>query len=217
MITGFNTDVEHDGRIYHVQTEDKGVGNPFIESLIYLGGEILASHRSSYADLMATGPDPGSIAQRLEAQHQRMVMNIRQGRHDPGGMKPFGEGIISDRGLEKVILEYLSTELASEALQIVLDNPLRFESGGRHEVLVRARGDLTSLPVKGVKIGLSLLTPFERPRLLAEGSTDARGVFACAITLPTAERGSAAILLEAVLGQERIELKWVVGEEEKPS
>ncbi len=55
MVTGFNTDVEHEGRVYHVQTEDKGVGNPIIETLIYMGGEILAARRSSYADLIAQG------------------------------------------------------------------------------------------------------------------------------------------------------------------
>ena len=32
MVTGFNTDVEHAGRVYHVQTEDKGAGNPLIET-----------------------------------------------------------------------------------------------------------------------------------------------------------------------------------------
>jgi len=53
MVTGFNTDVKHDGRVYHVQTEDKGLQNPIIETLIYMGGEILAARRTSYADLIA--------------------------------------------------------------------------------------------------------------------------------------------------------------------
>ena len=38
MITGFNTDVKYKGTVFHVQTEDKGVANPIIESLIYKGG-----------------------------------------------------------------------------------------------------------------------------------------------------------------------------------
>ncbi|MCI0410076.1 MAG: hypothetical protein L0191_16225, partial [Acidobacteria bacterium] len=152
MITGYNTDVEQNGRIYHVQTEDKGIGNPTIESLIYLGGEILASHRSSYEDLLPSGPDPKALTARLEAQHQRMILNVRQGRHDPGGMKAFGEGIISDRGFEEVVLDYLSRELASEALQVILENPVQFAAGTRHDLVVRARGDLSSLPVKNVSI-----------------------------------------------------------------
>ena len=43
MITGFNTDIKHNDKVYHIQTEDKGLQNPYIESLVYVGGEILAS------------------------------------------------------------------------------------------------------------------------------------------------------------------------------
>ena len=55
MITGFNTDIEHDGVVYHVQTEDKGLETPIILSLVYTGGTILASKRSPYQDLIAEG------------------------------------------------------------------------------------------------------------------------------------------------------------------
>ena len=34
MITGFNTDVPHEGHVYHVQTEDGGAGHPILESLV---------------------------------------------------------------------------------------------------------------------------------------------------------------------------------------
>jgi len=53
MLTGFNTDVEYDGVVYHVQTEDKGLRTPFILSLVYTGGEILASKRAPYEDFIA--------------------------------------------------------------------------------------------------------------------------------------------------------------------
>jgi len=43
VITGYNTDVEFDGVVYHVQTEDKGLDTPVILSLVYSGGAILAS------------------------------------------------------------------------------------------------------------------------------------------------------------------------------
>ena len=62
MITGYNTDVEHDGVVYHVQTEDKGLGSPLILSLVYSGGAILASKRSRYEDLIATGFSDESLA-----------------------------------------------------------------------------------------------------------------------------------------------------------
>ena len=48
MITGFNTDVKHKSKVFHVQTEDKGRNNPKIETLVYMGGEILDSYRTTY-------------------------------------------------------------------------------------------------------------------------------------------------------------------------
>ena len=47
MITGYNTDIEHEGVIYHVQTEDKGLDSPIVLSLVYTGGAILAAKRAS--------------------------------------------------------------------------------------------------------------------------------------------------------------------------
>ncbi len=55
MITGFNTDVQFDGRVYHVQTEDRGRENPVLESLIYIAGTVIASKRTAYSDQLQGG------------------------------------------------------------------------------------------------------------------------------------------------------------------
>ena len=80
MITGFNTDIEHDGVIYHVQTEDKGLDSPIILSLVYAGGTILASKRSPYEDLIAEGFSDEILAERLKRQHRLICAAIHSGR-----------------------------------------------------------------------------------------------------------------------------------------
>lgn len=80
MITGFNTDIEHNGVIYHVQTEDKGLDTPLILSLVYSGGEILASKRSPYDDLISAGFDEKVLTDRLNRQHKLICAAIQQGR-----------------------------------------------------------------------------------------------------------------------------------------
>lgn len=80
MITGFNTDIEHDGVVYHVQTEDKGIDTPLILSLVYVGGEILASKRSRYEDLILAGFDETVLAERLKRQHRLICAAINAGR-----------------------------------------------------------------------------------------------------------------------------------------
>jgi hypothetical protein len=82
VITGFNTDIEHDGVIYHVQTEDKGLDTPIILSLVYAGGTILASKRSPYRDLIAAGFSDEVLAERLKRQHRLICAAIHSGRID---------------------------------------------------------------------------------------------------------------------------------------
>lgn len=101
MITGFNTDIEHDGIVYHVQTEDKGLDSPLILSLVYSGGAILASKRSRYEDLIAAGFNEEVLAQRLKRQHRLICAAINAGRLEdlkrmgarddaPAGLAPVG-------------------------------------------------------------------------------------------------------------------------------
>jgi hypothetical protein len=210
MITGYNTDVEYNGRIYHVQTEDKGSSNPVIESLVYVGGEILASRRTPYGDLPGGGGDRQLLAERLEAQHHRMIMNIRQGKLDPEGVKPFGAGIISDRGFEEVVLDYLTTQLGSESFQVVLESPGEFVEGETVEVALAARGEKSSLPVEGAKIILQLISTVEKPAVLAEGKTDRKGILRFSLEVPSVEGGNAALILRASKDDELVELKWMV-------
>jgi hypothetical protein len=80
VITGFNTDIEHDGVVYHVQTEDKGLDTPIILSLVYTGGTILASKRSPYKDLIAEGFSDEALAERLKRQHKLICAAIHSGR-----------------------------------------------------------------------------------------------------------------------------------------
>src|SRR5512134_3017979 len=82
MITGYNTDVRHREVVFHVQTEDKGVANPFIESLVYVGGQVLASRRASYAEILAEGRDEKEIIALMDHQHRTMIAAIRHGKLD---------------------------------------------------------------------------------------------------------------------------------------
>jgi hypothetical protein len=80
VITGFNTDIEHDGVVYHVQTEDKGLETPLILSLVYSGGAILASKRARYEDLIASGFSDEALSERLMRQHKLICAAIHAGR-----------------------------------------------------------------------------------------------------------------------------------------
>ena len=82
MITGYNTDVRHGEVVFHVQTEDKGISNPYIESLVYVGGQVLASKRASYAEMIAEGKEEKDILAFMDHQHRTMIAAIRHGKLD---------------------------------------------------------------------------------------------------------------------------------------
>lgn len=82
MITGYNTDVRYRSVNLHVQTEDKGQGNPYIESLVYVGGQVLVAKRASYAEMLANGKGEKEIVAMMDRQHRTMIAAIRHGKFD---------------------------------------------------------------------------------------------------------------------------------------
>ncbi len=82
MISGFNTDIEFNGTVYHVQTEDKGLSKRLIMSLVYDKGTILASKRVSYEDLSTANFNEKELSKRLGHQHKLICAAVRAGRID---------------------------------------------------------------------------------------------------------------------------------------
>ena len=137
MLTGHNTELLHEQTAFHVQTEDKGRGNPQVVSLIYVGGRVLAAKRTSYADLLDQGLGEKDIAELMDRQHRTMLAAIRHGRFDdhvrqlyaahPQGAVAapsdhHGDHSLEDLGqsLDEMVSQFLGAE-APESLALVLD------------------------------------------------------------------------------------------------
>jgi hypothetical protein len=121
VITGFNTDIEHEGVVYHVQTEDKGLETPIILSLVYTGGTILASKRSPYADLIAQGFSDELLAERLKRQHTLICAAIHSGRINDLKKMTYGskEAAVQEVEAEPVVEEESELVVEEEAEQVV--------------------------------------------------------------------------------------------------
>ena len=104
VITGFNSDVKFRGLVYHVQTEDKGQENPLIETLIYKGGEILASRRLPYAELIQGDEAEKTISRLMEEQHNAMILEVKRGKFTPA----VEETSVEDLSLDEIVLTFLA-------------------------------------------------------------------------------------------------------------
>ncbi|HEY1086975.1 MAG TPA: hypothetical protein VGE37_04745 [Archangium sp.] len=81
-VTGFNHNIKHKGKVYHVQTEDSGVSNPHIITHLFVGGNILATKKSSYADIAKSDNLPELVRDMMEEQHKQMLRNLVNGTYD---------------------------------------------------------------------------------------------------------------------------------------
>ncbi len=78
-VTGFNHNIKHKGKMYHVQTEDSGVNNPHLITHLFVGGNILASKKTSYADILQADNLSEVVRELMEEQHKEMLRNLING------------------------------------------------------------------------------------------------------------------------------------------
>jgi hypothetical protein len=88
MVPGFNTDFKYRGETYHVQTEDNGVGNPVVVTLLYHKGAILASRRTPYADLIGKPGFEQELMGLMKRQHKDLMRALLAGAYDKNGAAP---------------------------------------------------------------------------------------------------------------------------------
>ena len=82
MILGFNHNVVYKGEVFHVQTEDSGAKNPHIITLLYRGGVILCSKKTSYADILKMDNFESVVEELMKAQHKEMMRRLKSGEFD---------------------------------------------------------------------------------------------------------------------------------------
>lgn len=82
MVLGFNHNVMYKGEVFHVQTEDSGVANPHIITLLYMGGVILCSKKTSYADILKMESLEQVVEELMKEQHKEMMRRLKAGEFD---------------------------------------------------------------------------------------------------------------------------------------
>ena len=198
MITGYNTDVRHGNRIFHVQTEDKGLANPKIETLIYVGGEILDSYRSAYEDLLASGQAPETAIQsRMDEQHKTVIRDIKNGKYDstPAEGELAELQVFSDRPLDQAILEYLQHEGDVDTLELVVDAAMKPTFGAAFPFKIKARLCISQNPVPGAEVTIRLVSSLKKATLLLSGKTGSDGIFQGTVDVPPSQPGHCALLI----------------------
>jgi len=224
VLTGFNTDIEHSGTTYHVQTEDKGRNNPIVESLVYARGEILYSRRTPYHDLVEQEVDKETIATLMERQHRAIVDTVAEGGldqlnaadEDPTGgddttithgEEKKSSGDQEEPSLDQVILDYLEAQRGRAHLILRAQGDHDFVYGDTAEISVTAVDSHAHNAQAGVRVSVLFKSTADPRRLvLAEGETDTSGCFTAEAPVPDFNGGTSAVVItaESDLGQSEI-------------
>jgi hypothetical protein len=85
-LVGYNTNVRHKGKLYHIQTEDSGVNHPHVITHLFAdGGRIIASRKTGYAEHLGAKDLQGIVKKLMQDQHKSMFIELRDCVYDEDG------------------------------------------------------------------------------------------------------------------------------------
>jgi hypothetical protein len=135
-LVGYNTNVRHKGKLYHIQTEDSGVKRAYVITQLFAdGGRIIASEKTSYEEHLGAEDLAGVVKQVMQEQHKRVFIALRDGLYDEEGPS---ERAGAPTETEKSPAE-VTTEVLDHAAARLVEGSPRYEhvrrgSGSRQRI-----------------------------------------------------------------------------------
>jgi len=80
MVTGFNTNIEYQGEVYHVQTENEGSGYPVITTFLFKMGAALMSRKTGYLSCRPTEGSDQAVLEWMKEQHKKVLKELVAGK-----------------------------------------------------------------------------------------------------------------------------------------
>lgn len=191
MSSGFNTDVPHGERVFHVQTEDRGPQFLSIDTVVYRNGHILKRQSASYAEFAGSPHfSPEALQERVENQHREVIEALRDG------------------ALDAEIAAAEEQAIRAAGIQVQLLNPTSWLASGKValEVAVIRRAD--NQPVPGARIEASIEGALRNNRHTA--TSNERGRAKIEFDLPPLGKGDLALVIEAQSDANKEEIRFAM-------
>lgn len=166
---GFNNNVRHRDRIFHIQTEDSGVRRPHINTHLFVdGGRIIKSMRTDYSAELGAADLADVVRQLMKKQHKAMFVALRAGMLDPiidqlgelGHVEPLPRGIELGAVPANEALSAPSSAISQVAMSSL-------DAAAPDAAAPDAAADTSETPVSAA-VPVRRLTPVPPPLPLAE-------------------------------------------------
>lgn len=79
MNTGYNQNILFRGEVFHIQTEDGGLANPVVTTILFKGGSVLASKKVNYSDIIKADKLDTVVRSIMAEQHAAMLRDLKNG------------------------------------------------------------------------------------------------------------------------------------------
>jgi hypothetical protein len=189
MNFSFNSDVTVGAHTCHVQTEERGIAHPVIETVVYLRGCVLHRRAASYEDLLGGEYSEAVIRERVEEQHRSVIEELRSG-----------------------VLTIPAADLAAAAsaggIQVHLLNPASWVAAGKATLEIEVISRADGRPVAEAR--LEVLLEGAQPALHIEGQSDAQGRAQIAFPLPALGSGGAELIIRAMANSAEDQIRYAL-------
>ncbi|MGO8995503.1 MAG: hypothetical protein ACLQVI_19505 [Polyangiaceae bacterium] len=121
-LLGYNNNVRHKNRVFHIQTEDSGVKHPHIITHLFMdGGRILKSIKRSYAEHVGADKMQDTVKQMMKEQHKAMFIALRDGQFD--GMLEDGQAAKDAAAKDKASAQAEAGKVEAQAAAAAAASP----------------------------------------------------------------------------------------------
>jgi hypothetical protein len=202
MLFGHNTNITIAGAVFHVQTEDRGVKHAQLETTVHCRGRVLHRRTNTYFDLVPLDADKRqALKLRLDDQHATVCGELRS-----GALQLAPPPIVTTAVAQMPNTSGGAFESRAQGITFEMTNPQNWLSGKQAtlHLVVRQKGSRD--PVTGAQITARI----EGAAGSAEfgGETNHQGHARIQFTMPRVASEHAALVIEAVSGEARSQLRF---------
>ncbi len=189
MSSGFNTDVPVGGKVFHVQTEDRGPSPYVIDTAVYQNGRVLYRHSSDYEHFANSSEfNAEDLRERVEEQHRCVIEDLRSGE------------------LDAEIAAASEKSARAAGIQVQLLNPRSWLSGGRVSLDLEVLRRADRRPEDGAQVEASIEGAAQN--VLHGGISDGRGRAKIEFPLPALGGGDLTLVIQARAGASQDEIRF---------
>ena len=204
MLFGHNTNVTVKGMVVHVQTEDRGITNALIDTMVYARGRVLHRRTKSYSDLLPLDADrEQALKLRLDDLHATVLEELRSGVLQIPQLAPPAP-VVAKPPVRPEPVAPVAAQIRTISVELL--NPRTWLAGKHATLYLVVRNKDGGTPAVGAHVTARVEGAAEPSEVST--ATNADGHAHLEFDMPRLAAEAAALVVEAVFQETRGQLRF---------